>query len=320
MSNDNPLVSDTDTAPLLLPEAETTRARVLAAKSLSESTLRVYDARWRQFAGWCRERGVECLPADPVTVATWIGACGLSLSSIRVTLAAIGHAHKLALLAPPTTHPAVRATLRGLTREQGAAQRQVQPLRLATLRRILGSVPDDLMGLRDRAILLLGFAGAFRRSEIAGLDLGDLTWVDEGLVVTLRRSKTDQTGEGRKVAIPYGSDPLTCPVRATRRWLQERVEAGLVGEPVFCSRGSGERLSGAAVAGVVKRRADAAGVPSTDLSGHSLRSGFATEAAARGASERSIARQTGHRNLQTLRRYIREGTLWRENAATKLGL
>lgn len=295
------------------------RAKELAANSLSDNTRRSYDDCWRRFAAWCRERRVECLPADPVTVATWVGSCGLSLSSIRVTLAAVGYAHRLAGYDSPTTATAVRATVRGLGREQGTAQRQVRPLRLAQLRRVLEPIPADRLGLRDRGILLLGFAGAFRRSELAALDLGDLDWVDEGLVVTIRRSKTDQESRGRRVAIPYGSDLLTCPVRNIQRYLKQRAVDGLVGAPVFLSK-THRRLSGAAIAAIVKRRAAAAGVDARDLSGHSLRAGFATEAAAQGASERAIARQTGHRNLQTLRRYIREGTLWRENAATKLGL
>jgi site-specific recombinase XerD len=319
MTDDAFALSYTDTAPPALPEAEATRAQALAANSLSDATLRAYDTRWRLFAGWCRERGVECLPADPLTVATWVGDCGLAYASINVTLAAIGHAHKLALMASPTTHPAVRATLRGLAREQGTAQRQVRPLRLSALRRVLDGLPDDYLGQRDRALLLLAFAGGFRRSEIAGLDQTDLAWMEEGLVVTLRRSKTDQTGAGRKVAVPYGSDPATCPVRAVRRWLEVKLSRGDAGAALFASR-QGARLCGAGVAGTVKRRAQAVGLDATDLSGHSLRAGFATEAAAQGASERAIARQTGHRNLQTLRKYIREGTLWRENAATKLGL
>jgi integrase len=319
MTDDPFSLSHTETLSPALPVHETLRASALAANSLSEATLRSYDACWRRFTGWCGDRDVPCLPADPVTVAGWIGACGLSLSSIRVTLAAIGYAHKLALMASPTTHPAVRATLRGLAREQGTAQRQVKPLRLTALRRMLDEIPADLMGHRDSAILLMGFAGAFRRSELVALDCTDLAWEEEGLIVTLRRTKTDQTGEGRKVAIPYGSDPVTCPVRVMRRWLSARVQAGLAAAPVFVSVRD-QRLSGAAIAAVVKRRAARAGLDPADLSGHSLRAGFATEAAAQGASERAIARQTGHRNLQTLRRYIREGTLWRENAATKLGL
>ena len=319
MADDLLPLSHTETLPPALPARETLRATSLAANSLSEATLRSYDACWRRFTGWCGDRDVPCLPADPVTVAGWIGACGLSLSSIRVTLAAIGYAHKLALMASPTTHPAVRATLRGLSREQGTAQRQVKPLRLTALRRMLDEIPADLMGHRDSAILLMGFAGAFRRSELVALDCTDLAWEEEGLIVTLRRTKTDQTGEGRKVAIPYGSDPVTCPVRVMRRWLSARVQAGLAAAPVFVSVRD-QRLSGAAIAAVVKRRAARAGLDPADLSGHSLRAGFATEAAAQGASERAIARQTGHRNLQTLRRYIREGTLWRENAATTLGL
>ena len=178
-------------------------------------------------------------------------------------------------------------------------------------------------------MLLIGFAGAFRRSEIAALRLDHLDWRPEGLVVTLHRSKTDQDGEGRRVGIPYGSDPATCPVRVLRSWLawmgeQARQRPPTAPDALFPtvtpSGRLGAPLSGPAVAQVVKRAAARAGLDPDTVSGHSLRAGFATQAAMSGAPERSIARQTGHRNLQTLRKYIREGTLFRENAATKLGL
>ena len=255
--------------------------------------------------------------------------CGKSISTIRVTLSAICAAHRLSEHPDPTKHEVVHAVLRGLRREQGTAQRQVAPILTDTLRRMVEAMPDTPTGHRDRAMLLLGFAGAFRRSELAGLRLEHLDWRPEGLVVNLARSKTDQDGEGRKIGIPYGSDPATCPVRVLRSWLawmaqEARRKAPAAPAAVFPavtpSGTLGTPLSGRAVAEAVKRAAARAGVDPATVSGHSLRAGFATQAAMSGAAERAIARQTGHRNLQTLRKYIREGTLFRENAATKLGL
>jgi integrase len=179
-----------------------------------------------------------------------------------------------------------------------------------------------LIGSRDRALILLGFAGAFRRSELVGLDIEDCAFGKDGLTVMLRRSKTDQDGAGRKIGIPYGSNPETCPVRVLQSWLEQ---AALTTGPVFRSinrdgRVQVGRLSPADVARIVKKLADRAGLDAANYAGHSLRAGHATSAAIAGASERSIMNQTGHRSVQMVRRYIRDGSLFRENSAGKLGL
>jgi integrase len=179
-----------------------------------------------------------------------------------------------------------------------------------------------LIGARDRALVLLGFAGAFRRSELVGLDVADCTFGKDGLTVTLRRSKTDQEGQGRKIGIPYGSNPETCPVRNIQAWLEV---AGINSGSLFRSitrhgRVRPGRLSGIDVARVVKKLAERAGLDPAKYAGHSLRAGHATSAAIAGASERSIMIQTGHRSVQMVRRYIRDGSLFRENSAGKLGL
>jgi|SRR5581483_5756884 len=179
-----------------------------------------------------------------------------------------------------------------------------------------------LIGLRDRALILLGFSGAFRRSELVGLSFEDCGFGKEGLTVTLRRSKTDQEGAGRKVGIPYGSNPDTCPVRTVQDWIEQ---AGIAPGPLFRSinrhgRIQAGRLGGIDVARIVKKLALRAGLDAERYAGHSLRAGHATSAAIAGASERSIMNQTGHRSVQMVRRYIREGTLFRENSAGKLGL
>jgi integrase len=179
-----------------------------------------------------------------------------------------------------------------------------------------------LIGLRDRALILLGFAGAFRRSELVGLDLGDCAFGKDGLTITLRRSKTDQDGEGRRIGIPFGSNPQTCPIRLLEAWIEQ---AGITAGPLFRSvsrhgQVQAARLSGIDVARIVKKRAVRAGLDAAKYAGHSLRAGHATSAAISGASERSIMNQTGHRSVQMVRRYIREGSLFRENSAGKLGL
>jgi integrase len=190
------------------------------------------------------------------------------------------------------------------------------------IRAMVAATPQSFLGTWDRALLLVGFAGAFRRSELVALDREDVEVTREGLVVTLRRSKTDQDGAGRRVAIPYGTNPETCPVRALESWLAATgIDAGALFRPVN-RHGHMQpgRLSGFAVALVVKRYAAAARLDPAKYAGHSLRAGLATAAAIGGAPERSIMNQTGHRSTAMVRRYIRDGNLFRENAAAKCGL
>lgn len=222
----------------------------------------------------------------------------------------------------PTSTGIVRATLKGIRRTLGTATVQKAPALTADIRAMVEATGEGLIGIRDRALILLGFAGAFRRSELVALDTADLAFGRDGLTVTLRRSKTDQEGAGRKVGIPYGSNPATCPVRNLQEW----IEAAGVGDgPVFRAinrhgRIRAGRLSPADVARVVKKLALRAGLDAAKYAGHSLRAGHATAAAIAGASERSIMNQTGHRSTAMVRRYIRDGSLFRENSAGKLGL
>jgi integrase len=179
------------------------------------------------------------------------------------------------------------------------------------------TLQESLIGARDRALLLVGFAGAFRRSELVALDVRDVAFTTEGLMITLRRSKTDQEGQGRSVGLPYGSRLETCPVRSLRAWLAlSEITSGPLFRPINRHGTMAEgRLSDRAVALVVKRTAKAAGLDPAKYAGHSLRAGLATSAAAAGVSERAIMNQTGHKSAATVRKYIREGSLFRENAA-----
>jgi integrase len=187
---------------------------------------------------------------------------------------------------------------------------------------MIARLPEGSLGLRDRALLLIGFSGAFRRSELVALDVSDVAFNREGLVVTIRRSKTDQESAGRKIGIPYGSNPATCPIRSLQDWLERSgIHEGPLFRPINRhGRMASVRLSGGAVAEIVKRYVEAVGLDATTFAGHSLRSGLATSAAMAGASERAIMAQTGHRSVNTVRRYIRDGSLFRENAVAVVGL
>jgi integrase len=241
-------------------------------------------------------------------------------------LNAIAEAHKAAGLESPTHNAIVRNTMKGIRRTLGTAPVQKAAALTDEIRTMVEAAGDGAIGARDRALILLGFAGAFRRSELVRLDVADCAFGKDGLTVTLRRSKVDQEGAGRKVGIPYGSNPETCPVRTMLAWIETAGIGAMDGAgPVFRSInrhghiGQG-RLSGIDVARVVKKLADRTGLDSAKYAGHSLRAGHATSAARAGASERSIMNQTGHRSVQMVRRYIRDGSLFRENSAGKLGL
>ncbi|MBL6081126.1 site-specific integrase [Belnapia sp. T18] len=214
--------------------------------------------------------------------------------------------------------------MKGIRRTHGTAPAKKAAADVVVLRDALSElakIPGP-RALRDRALLLVGFAGALRRSELVALDLADIRFVAEGVVLTLRRRKTDQEGQGTEVALPYGQSERTCPVLTLRAWLEA---AGITNGPVFVSVNRGgkigsARLSPLDVARVVKAAVEAAGSNPADFSGHSLRSGFITSAARAGVAERHIQNQSGHRSLPVLRGYIRRGSLFVDNAAAKVGL
>lgn len=289
------------------------------------NTRRAYAADWRHFLEWCRSEERQSLPAGPETLVRYL--CGLAgtvkVSTLNRRLAAISQVHQAAGFEAPTRHLAVRKLMAGIRRTQGTAQTGKRPVLTEDIRRmVLLLEAGRTQEVRDRALILLGFAGAFRRSELVGLDIEDLEFNREGLVAAIRRSKTDPEGQGRKVGIPRGGYPETCPVRAVQAWLEV---LGADEGPLFRGitrhgRIGGRRLTPQSVALVVKRLAARAGLEAADLAGHSLRAGLATSAAMAGASERAIMNQTGHRSAMMVRRYIRDGSLFRENAAAQVGL
>jgi integrase len=306
-----------------LPSSEQVREYIRASKALN--TVRGYRSDWNAFHGWCVFHGVCPLPASPDTVAAYIAGCAghLKVGSLQRILNAIAEAHKATEVESPTHDALVINTMKGIRRTLGTAPNQKAAALTADIRTMVDSTANvALIDVRDRALILVGFAGAFRRSELVGLDLEDCGFGKEGLTITLRRSKTDQDGAGRKVGIPYGSTPDTCPVRTLQCWIEA---AGMTSGPLFRSidrhgKLQAYRLSGIDVARIVKKLARRTGLDPANYAGHSLRAGHATSAAIAGASERSIMNQTGHRSVQMVRRYIRDGNLFRDNSAAKLGL
>jgi len=299
------------------------QAQSYARGSKAASTQRAYHTDWRDFEGWCAAHGLAALPASPETVALYltVRAETCKPATLARRVAAISRAHQLADHPSPTTSATVRAVVSGIRRAKGTAQRVKAPAVTRELRAMVEALPPTLLGRRDHALLLLGFAGAFRRSELVALDVADVAETADGLVVTIRRSKTDQEGAGRRIGIPYGSHPASCPVRATRAWL---AAAGIAEGALF--RGVDRhgnllgRLSDKGVARVVQRAAAAAGLDPKNYAGHSLRAGLATAAAQGGAPERVIMAQTGHKSTAMVRRYIRDGELFTDNATTYTGL
>lgn len=299
-------------------------ARGYIASAKADATVRGYRSDWRQFLAWCTERRLDALPAAPETVALYLTAqAGVkATATLQRHLTSISQAHQHAGHEPPTTAPVVRQTWRGIRRTFGTASAGKAPARTAEVRAMVATLDDRLISVRDRALLLVGFAGAFRRSELVALDVDDLADTADGLVVTVRRSKTDQEGAGETIGVPYGSDPSTCPVRAYRAWLEA---AGIVFGPVFRpvdrhGRMAERRLGDRAVADVVKRCAAAAGLDPAQYAGHSLRAGLITAAAEAGVAERDIMRQSRHNSVPVMRRYIRAATVWQANAAAAVGL
>jgi len=304
---------------------EKARSYIHAAKA--PATLRAYRTDFEDFTRFCKEHDLPYLPATPTTVALYIAdrAATLRAATINRRLTSITKAHQAAgFEASPSSshHFVVSETLKGIRRSIGTAQQGKAPLLTADIRRIVVCCPETLLGLRDRALILVGFAGAFRRSELAAIDYANLTFTQDGLVIDLRRSKTDQEAAGRKVGIPFGKEEETCPVRALRHWL---AESGITAGAVFRGVNRHGKLSRRGlhkdcVGWILKRAASRASLKPEPLGGHSLRAGCVTQAAMKGVSERDIMRQTGHKSAEMLARYIRIGEIFTRNAAAGLGI
>ena len=306
---------------LALPVADIEAAASYAKAEKAAATRRAYKTDFSIFQAWCADRGATALPAEPATVAAflaWEANRQTRPSTIGRRAAAIRYAHKLAGHAIPTDDERVRATMRGIRRTVGSAPIKKTP---ATSDRVVVMAPmagTGLAGLRDRALLLLGFAGAFRRSELVALDIEDIEETTDGLRVIIRRGKTDQEGKGAIIAIVRGV--VACPVAAYKAWI---VAANISTGPVFRPIAKGERLqetrlTDRSVAKIIKAHAARIGLDPAGFSGHSLRSGFLTSAASRGASIFKMMDVSRHRSMDTLRGYVRDAELFRDHAGAGL--
>jgi integrase len=302
-------------------------ADTYAREALSKATARAYRADWNHFLDWCESRGVSGLPATVQTVCDYLASMAEThaRATIERRLVTIAQAHKIKGLPWVSGHPQIRATLRGMFRLHGRPQVKAAAIELDELRAMLAAMPKSTVGLRDRAILLLTFAGAMRRSEVARLRRRDLAIGNDGLRILVPRSKSDQTGEGHVLGIPRGLNKATCPVEALTRWLQaapaddaifRRIRSdGTVLDSPLHPNSVGEIVkSYAALAGV------AAAAPNERISAHGLRAGCITSLYRRGVSDEAIMGHSRHRDLKTMRGYVRRGKLMTESPAKELGL
>lgn len=312
--------------PVEVGNALSAEAMDYARQASAPNTKRAYRAAWADFASWCGMTGLSPLPASPETVGTFLAqrAPTHKAASLNMRLAAIGQAHRLAGYRLDAGHPAIRETMKGIRRQHGTAVKKKDAATSTVIRDAVDRLAQmpGLRPLRDRALLLVGFAAALRRSELVALDVADLAFVAEGLILALRKAKTDQEGRGTEIAIPFGASDRTCPVLTLGAWLKTAgIEEGAVFRAVNRHGGlAATRLSDRDVARVVKDVVEAAGYDPAAYAGHSLRSGFITSAARAGVPEAHIQNQSRHKSLPVLRGYIRRGSLFVDNAAAKVGL
>jgi integrase len=303
-------------------------AAAYARASLAPATLRAYQAGWRAFSEWCALHHRQALPASPETVADHLASLAAthSRASLAKRLAAIGQVHRLAGHAFATAHPMIHHTLRGIHRQHGHPARRAAALTTAEIRKLLATCRGrGLAELRDRALLLLGYAGALRRAELVAIAREHVSFTPEGLRLLIPRSKTDTAGQGAEIGIPRGTKPDTCPVRTLEAWLEA---SGCSFGPVFrkVSRWGAVEHAGLhpdAVRQILLRRAGQAGLVVSGLerlSPHGLRAGFITEAYRQGARDEEIMDHTRHRDLRTMRGYVRRARLLTESPVKKLGL
>jgi site-specific recombinase XerD len=295
--------------------------------SKANNTVRAYKSDFNDFGIFCAQNGFKSLPSEPKIVSLYLtnlSTKDAKMSTLKRRLVSIGVIHKLKGHYLDTKHPAIIENMMGIKRRKGSIQKGKKPILISYLKEIINVIDqqnkEDIKKLRDRSIILIGFSGGFRRNEIVSLDYDDLDFVPEGLKISIKRSKTDQFGEGFTKALPYFDSSKYCPVVSLKNWLEvSRITAG----PVFRrfvkgSKLSENRLTDQTVALLIKEYLNLAGIDSKNYSGHSLRSGFATSAAESGVEERSIMAMTGHKSTEMVRRYIKEANLFKNNALNKI--
>ena len=303
------------------------RSQVYQSAADAPATLRAYRADLASFKAWCLERSLVPMPATPEIVGAYLADAGrgYALSTLRRRVAAIARAHRIAKQPLDTRHPAIRETLRGIARTHGEPPRRSAALTTAQMRRLAAACGADRAGFRDRALFLVGFAGALRRSELVGLDVEHVSWTKIGMRLLIARSKTDKEGAGAEIGIVRGQAAETCPVAALSLWLaQAEIEAGPIFRKVdrWGAVHSG-RLDPDAVRQILRKRAAQANIRGTmwePVTPHGLRAGFVTTAYKNGVSDEEIMGHTRHRSLATMRSYVRRAQLGTSSPAGKLGL
>jgi len=300
------------------------KAKEYILHSKADNTIKSYKSDWNDFVDFCQERDVACLAADVNTVINYVAdmAETKKVSTIVRRLSSISQAHQAAECGSPTFSFAVKAVIKGIKKTKGTIPNKKKAAIIEDIRMMVNTLGGNFTDIRDRALILIGFAGAFRRSELVAIVMDDLEFTRDGLVIMLKHSKTDQEGQGYRKGIPYGSNPDTCPVRALQAWLEvSKISEGAIFRGINQYQQIRPKgLSDKAVALIVKKLAKAAGLDERKYSGHSLRSGLITTAANKGVDERSIMKQSGHKSLTVMRGYIQDATLFKNNAATDVGL
>ena len=295
--------------------------------SKSANTVRAYKSDFNDFGLFCVQNGFKSLPSEPKIVSlylTYLSTKDAKMSTLKRRLVSIGVIHRLKGHYLDTKHPSIIENIMGIKRRKGSIQKGKKPLLINHLKQLINVIDEqkneDIKKLRDRSIILIGFSGGFRRNEIVSLDYDDLDFVEEGLKIQIRRSKTDQFGEGSVKALPYFDSSKYCPVISLKNWIEiSKIESGpLFRRFVKGSKLSENRLTDQTVALLIKEYLKIAGIDNKNYSGHSLRSGFATSAAESGAEERSIMAMTGHKSTEMVRRYIKEANLFKNNALNKI--
>ncbi len=296
--------------------------------SKAKNTLRAYKSDFKDFEIFCLKHGFKSLPTEPKIVSLYITHVSKKskISTLRRRLVSISMVHKLKGHYLDTKHPIIVENLMGIRRVKGSIQRGKKPILINHLKSIINVINnqnfDEIKKLRDKSLILVGFGGGFRRSELISIDYDDLEFVKEGLKINIRKSKTDQFGEGMIKALPYFSNEAYCPVTNLKKWLEiSKIKSG----PIFrrFSKGlslASKRLTDQSVVLLIKEYLSIAGIDNKNFSGHSLRSGFATVAAESGADERSIMAMTGHKTTEMVRRYIKEANLFKNNALNKINI
>ena len=294
--------------------------------SKANNTLRAYKSDFRDFGSFCNSHGLKSLPTEPKIIALYLTHLSKSskISTLRRRLVSISMVHKMKGHYLDMKHPIIIENLLGIKRTKGSIQRGKKPLLINDLKAIINVINEqkinEIIKIRDITIVLIGFGGGFRRSELISIDFEDLEFVEEGLKITLRKSKTDQFGEGMLKGLPYFKNQIYCPVSNIKKWINiSNIKSG----PIFRrfikgAKLSDKRLTDQTVVLLIKKYLKMAGIENTNYSAHSLRSGFATVAADSGADERSIMSMTGHKTTQMVRRYIKDANLFKNNALNKI--